>query len=205
MQTDPSTNMYGNEGTPLAGLRGPLSEPYRKAVRILLLNACAAFVAGVFSGLVTTEVRATIPFSKVPPGMNLEATLHLMLVHGHIITLLVLVPVAMAGMLVFARAAGGKEIASKFLPRFAALYLFGAWLSVALLFVRGFQVAYLAKGGETDFDAIAERVLFNAPVRFAVYLVAHVALTLGILAFVYHVAKSLRTSALTRYESVALS
>ncbi len=180
------------------------SGPYKSTLRVLVLTACVGVFIGIFAGLLTTEIRLTIPYSKIPPGMHLEAVLHLEILHGHIITVLAILPITMAGMLTFARMAGGSEIASKFLPRFAMLYLIGAWLSMAIMATRAFQVAYLAKNGATDFDAIDEKVLFSAPLRTFVYICAHIPLTGGLVSFVVLVAASLWTPKQSSLESVGL-
>lgn len=154
-----------------------LPATYRAAVRTLLRYAIVMAVIGLLSGVAYQESAKKLPFSAAGVGLHLEATIGLALVHGHIFTVGVLMPLAMAGALLMARRAGGREVGGRALNWLLRGYLPAAAATTALQLVKGYHVLLAVRGGQTDLAAIDHAFLGGQHVlRYAVYGVSHTVL-----------------------------
>lgn len=169
-----------------------LPAPYRRTIRLLIRYAILMTGVALLSGLAHTESARKLAWDQVAPGVRLEATIHLALVHGHAMALGVFLPLALAGALVLARRAGGRDVSARALAVFVRLYLPLAAASIALLLYRGYHVLLAVRGGERDFAAIDAALLGgSAVVRYGLYGVAHVGLTLGLVVLLVALWRSL--------------
>jgi hypothetical protein len=108
-------------------------------------------------------------------------------VHGHVFTVGVLLPLALAGALLMARRAGGSEVSGRALAWLVRGYLPAAAVTVALQLVKGYHVLLAVRGGATDLAAVDNAFLGGHGVlRFALFGVSHTAL--GVCLTVYLVA-----------------
>ena len=92
-----------------------LPASYTKTLKSLIRFAIAMAVFGLLIGVSYQESAHKLTHAAAPDGLRLQATLPLALVHGHVLTMGVLLPMALAGALVLARKAGGSEVGSRML------------------------------------------------------------------------------------------
>lgn len=169
-----------------------LPEPYARVVRTLLRFAVAATIFALLSGILYQESAKKLTHDAVEPGLHLRATLSLALVHGHVFVSAVLIPIAMAGALVLARAAGGSELGTRPLVWLTRVYLPFVTLTLVLMIWKAYHVLLLVRWGETELAAIDARFFFGAKlVRHLVYGATHVGMALGLGVFVVALWRSL--------------
>lgn len=152
-------------------------------IRSLIRFAIVMAIFGLLIGVSYQESAKKLPFSDIPGGQHLEAVIHLALVHGHVFTLGVLLPLAMAGTLALARKAGGAEV-----PAWAQRTLTRGFLpfaagSLALQLYKGYHFLLMARGGERDFAVIDEAFMGGVhALRVGIYAVVHsgMGITLGV-------------------------
>lgn len=169
-----------------------LPATYRAAVRTLLRYAIVMVVIGLLTGLSFQESAKKLPFSAAGAGLHLEAVIGLALVHGHVFTVGVLMPLAMAGALLMARRAGGREVSGRSLNWLLRGYLPAAAVTVMLQLVKGYHFLLAVRGGQTDLAVIDHAFLGgNVALRYAVYGVSHTALGVCLGVFVVALWRSL--------------
>lgn len=167
--------------------------PYGRAVRTLLRFAVAATILALLSGVLYQESAKKVTHDLVAPGLHLQATLSLALVHGHVFVSAVLIPIAMAGALVLARGAGGAELGTKALFALTRVYLPFVAVALALMLWKAYHVLLLVRWGDTDLAEIDARFFFGARLlRHVVYGGAHIGMALGLGTFVVALWRSLR-------------
>lgn len=150
---------------------------YRAAVRTLLRYAIVMAVIGLLSGVAYQESAKKLPIGTAGAGLHLEATIGLALVHGHVFTVGMLMPLAMSGALLMARRAGGREVSGRALNWLLRGYLPAAAATTALQLVKGYHVLLAVRGGQTDLAAIDHAFLGGQHVlRYALYGVSHTVL-----------------------------
>lgn len=162
-----------------------LPSHYARTLRALLRFACAMLLAGLLAGVLFQESSKKLAPGSVPDGLQLQATLGLALMHGHVIVSGMLVPLACAGALLVARRIGGRELRPATLAWLTRGYLPFLGLTLSLMLVKAYHVLLAVRRGDTDLRAIDERFFFGLePVRHAIYGLAHVgmALSLGVFA-----------------------
>jgi hypothetical protein len=164
----------------------------RATVRALIRFAIVMAIVGILIGISYQESAKKLPYEKMPGGEHLEAVIHLALVHGHVFTIGVLLPLALAGALVLAGKIGGAEV-----PRWAQLTLIRgflpfAGLTLALQLYKGYHFLLMARAGERDFAVIDEAYFGGAHVlRYVVYAVVHTGMGLTLGAFLVSLWRSL--------------
>ena len=79
-----------------------LPDGYAATMRTLIRYAIVMAFVGLLVGVAFQESAKKLPFSEAGAGLHLEAMLPLALVHGHVFTLGVLFPLALAGALAMA-------------------------------------------------------------------------------------------------------
>jgi hypothetical protein len=162
-----------------------LPSHYAQALRTLVRFACAMLLAGLLAGVLFQESSKKLAPGSVEAGLQLQATLHLALLHGHVLVSGALVPLACAGALQLARRAGGRELAPRTLLWLTRGYLPFLCGSLCLMLYKGYHVLLAVRRGNLDLADVDERFfLGQTALRHAVYGVAHVgmALSLGVFA-----------------------
>lgn len=148
---------------------------------------------GLLSGVLFQESSKQLGLDAVSAGMHLAATQNLALLHGHVMLMAVLVPIAMAGALLIARRVGGRELGPKPLLWLNRVYLPFVCMSLALMLYKGYHVLLSVRFGETDFATI-DAAFFGGitAVRHGAYGIAHVGMSVGLSVFVIALWRSLR-------------
>ena len=137
--------------------RPDLPESYRGALRTVIRYAVIMAIVGLLVG---------ISFH--------ESIIQLALVHGHVFVMGVLLPLALAGALLMARRAGGRDLSPRGLAWLVRGYLPLAAASLALHLYKGYHVLLMARAGERDFAVIDQAFLGGSHVlRYGVYAVVH--------------------------------
>ena len=155
----------------------------RSTVRILIRYAIIMAIVGLLIGISFQESAKKLPFSDITGGQHLEAVIHLALVHGHVFTIGVLLPLAMAGALIMARKAGGAEVSGWAQRALTRGYLPFAVASLVLQFYKGYHFLLMARAGERDFAVMDEAFMGGShAVRYGIYAVVHsgLGITLGV-------------------------
>ena len=151
-----------------------MSPTERATLRTLIRYAIAMAIVGLLVGISYQESAKKLPFEAMPGGEHLEAVIHLALVHGHIFTIGVLLPLAMAGAMVLSRKVGGAEVPGWAQRTLTRGYLPFAAGALALQLYKGYHFLLAARGGERDFAVIDAAFLGGSHVvRYAVYGIVH--------------------------------
>ncbi len=165
-------------------MQADLPLAYRTTLRTLLRFACAMIIVALLTGVLFQESSKQLSFFEAPPGLHLEATIRLALVHGHVFTTAVLIPIAAAAALVMARRAGGSELTYKSLRWLTRGYLPCVCLALVLMLWKAYHLLLAVRGGATDLDSINERFFFGVHIaRALVYGGAHTGMAIGLGAF----------------------
>ncbi len=173
-----------------------MTDSYQRAIRTLIRYAVVMAIVGLLIGVSYQESSKKLPFSEAPAGVHLESVIHLALVHGHVFTLGVLLPLAMAGALVLARKVGGREVSPRGLAWLTRGYLPFAAASLALQLYKGYHVLLMARAGERDFALIDAAFMGGSHVvRYGVYAVVHVGMGVSLGVFLVLLWRSLRGEA----------
>lgn len=169
-----------------------LPQHYRDTIRSLLRFAIAMVVVALVVGISFQESARKLPFEKAPPGLHIESILQLALVHGHVFMMAVLIPIAMAGLLVLARKAGGAEIGPRPLAWLVRGYLPSAVASVGLMLFKGYWFLLHVRWGEQDLAVVDAAFLGGpGPLRYGLYGLVHALMGLTLCLFLYEAWRSL--------------
>lgn len=172
--------------------KAPLSNHHRDAIRVLVRYAVVAAIVSLLSGVLFQESSKKLDRAGLPTGLHMEATLQLALVHGHVMMVGVLVPIAMAGLMLLGRRAGGELVGRKSLLWLTRGYLPFAALSLALMLWKGYHVLLGVRGGEHDLSIIDENFMFGiGGLRHGLYGLCHVAMAVGLVVYLIGVWRSL--------------
>jgi hypothetical protein len=162
-------------------MQADLSPAYRATLRTLLRFASAMIIVALLAGLLFQESSKQLSFFEAPSGLHLEATIRLALVHGHVFTTAVLIPIAAAAALMIARRIGGAELTNKSLRWLTRVYLPLVCLALALMLWKAYHLLLAVRGGETDLDAINESFFFGMRIARAIlYGGSHTGMAIGL-------------------------
>lgn len=165
---------------------------YRNAIRALLRFAIAMVVVALLVGISFQESARKLPFDKAPPGLHIEAIVQLALVHGHVFMMAVLIPIAMAGLLVLARRVGGAEIGPRPLAWLVRGYLPSAVAAIALMLFKGYWFLLHVRWGVHDLAAVDAAFLGGpGPLRYGLYGLVHSLMGLTLCLFLYEAWRSM--------------
>lgn len=168
---------------------------YTRTIRTLLRFALIMLVVGLLSGIVFQESAKKYDRMTAAGWLDRwDATMHLALVHGHVILTGVLLPVAMAGVLHLARAHGGAEVSRRALAWTVYTYLPFVTLTIALMLYKGYHVLLAARGGDADLAHI-DAAFFGGikGLRHGLYGLSHVGMAAGLCVFAWCVWRSLKS------------
>ena len=173
----------------------PLDDATRGALRSLLRYAIVMAFVGLLAGVAFQESAKKLGFAAAPPGVHLEAVIQLALVHGHALTLGVLLPLAMAGALLIARRVGAAPVGPRALAWLTRGFLPLAAVSVALMLYKGYHILLSARAGERDFAAIDAALFGGATLlRHLIYGAAHSGMAIALCVFLVALWRSLSRS-----------
>jgi hypothetical protein len=156
---------------------------YAGTLRTLLRYAIAMAIFGLLVGLAYQESAHKLTPAAAPGALRLAAVLPLALVHGHVFTLGVLMPLALAGALVLARQAGGRPVGPRALAWLTGGFLPFATATMALQLFKGYFVLLAVRHGQVDLAAVDAAFMGGSAVlRYTIYAFVHtgMALTLGV-------------------------
>lgn len=160
-----------------------LPDHYMNAVRSLIRYAIAMAVFGLLIGIAFQESAHKLPYTQAPAGLHLEAVLPLALVHGHVFTLGVLLPLALAGALVLGLRVGGRPVGTRAMAWLTRGFLPFAAATVALQLFKGYYVLLAVRHGQSDLAVVDAAFMGgSASLRYAVYAIIHsgMGVTLGV-------------------------
>lgn len=173
---------------------------YAGLYRLLIRFAVIMIFVGLLVGFAIQESFRKLPLSiKIPAGIHLEAIYNPSVVHGHLLLLGVLIPVALMVLLQMTLILGGKPVSPKVIRWATRFYLPGTILSLLLQIYRGYfyliSARLLSEGnGITPYDLLQVQHNFylGVPALFYVlYGVSHSAMSLGLVIFAVNIWKSL--------------
>ena len=174
-------------------LNPTLPDHYRSSLRIVLRYAIIMIFVALLIGIFFQESSKKMDYSQVPPGVNLEAKIHLALVHGHVFLIAVILPLVLAGAVLMARKVGGQELTSRRIKWLTRGYLPFATLTVALQFYKGLHFIYSARSDHSDFQAISDSLFAgSAPLRHGLYGLSHTGMAIGLGVFLFFLWGSLK-------------
>jgi len=174
----------------------PLPDHYRALLRLLVRYAIVLAVVGLLVGISYQESTKKLPYDVAEAGLRIESVYRLAMVHGHIFTMGVFLPLTLAGMLLIARKVGGRDLGPGALRWLRWGYLPFAAASVALQLSKGYHVLLAVRGGEVDFAVIDAAILGGSHVvRYAVWAAVHVGWGVSLGAFLVLLWRSLRRAA----------
>jgi len=160
-----------------------LPDGYAATMRTLIRYAIVMAFVGLLVGVAFQESAKKLPFSEAGAGLHLEAMLPLALVHGHVFTLGVLFPLALAGALVLGLKSGGRTVGPRTQAWLTRGFLPFAALTVALQLFKGYAILLAVRHGNHDMAAVDAAFLGGSPaLPAAVYGVFHTGMgvTLGV-------------------------
>jgi len=165
---------------------------YHDVLRTLLRYAIVMAIVGLLAGISFQESARKLSYVAAPGGVRLEAIVQLALVHGHVFTMTVLLPLGLAGALLLARRVGAPAISLRGLRCLTRGYLPFATATVALQLYKGYFVLLAVRGGTLDFAAIDAAFLGGAGVvRYGVYGFVHTGMGISLGAFLVLLWRSL--------------
>lgn len=172
--------------------QSPTTHSYDATLRTLLRYSIVMTFAGLLVGVSFQESAKKLPFEVAPAGIHIESILQLALVHGHVFTIGVFLPLAMAGALLLARHLGGGEVGSRSLAWLSRGYLPFAAASLLLHLYKGYHFLLMARAGERDL-AVIDAAFFGGShvLRYAVYGVIHSAMGVSLGVFLVALWRSL--------------
>jgi hypothetical protein len=178
---------------------GTTPDHYRAATRVLLRFSIVMAVVGLLSGIAFQESGRKLSPGAGDPGLRMQATIHLALVHGHIFVTCVLLPLALAGMLFLAKKVGGAPLPTRAVAFATRGYLPFATATVALMLYKGYHFLLAARGGESSLARIDASFFGGiSAVRLSLYGLVHtgmaVTLTVFLVAIWRSLSKSVRTA-----------
>jgi len=169
-----------------------LPQNYTRTLRTLIRFAIAMAVFGLLVGIAFQESAKKLPLEAVPAGLHLAAVMPLALVHGHIFTLGVLLPLALAGALVLGLKAGGRPVGPRSLAWLRWGFLPFATATVLLQLFKGYFVLLAVRHGQHDLAAVDAAFLAgSATLRYALYAGIHSGLGITLCVFLVALWRSL--------------
>jgi hypothetical protein len=171
--------------------RPELPATYRNAARSLLKFAIVMAILGLLSGVASQESSKKLGMDD--PGFRIQATIHLALVHGHMLLLGTILPLVLAGMMFLARHVGGRDLGPRTIRSLTLGYLPLASGTVALMLYKGYHFLLAARAGERSLAAIDASFFGGATiVRHSVYGLFHTGMAIALAVFLVGIWRSLK-------------
>jgi hypothetical protein len=165
---------------------------YAKTLRVLIRYSIAMAIFGVLIGIAYQESAKKLTYADAPAGLHLPAVLPLALVHGHVFTLGMLLPLALAGAMVLGLKAGGRPVGPRALAWLQWGFLPFAAASLALQLFKGYFVLLAVRHGQHDLAAVDASFLAGLDVlRYTLYAVVHSGMGISLCVFLVALWRSL--------------
>jgi hypothetical protein len=172
------------------------SQFYAKTLRTLIRYAIAMAIFGVLIGIAYQESAQKLTYADAPAGLRLAAVMPLALVHGHVFTLGVLLPLALAGALVLGLRAGGGSVGPRALAWLRWVFLPFITATLALQLFKGYFVLLAVRHGQPDLAAVdASFMAGSHTLRYALYAVVHSGMGISLCVFLVALWRSLGVKA----------
>ncbi len=169
-----------------------LPASYTKTLKVLIRYAIAMAIFGIFIGVAYQESAQKLTHEMAPDGMRLQAVLPLALVHGHVFTLGVFLPLAIAGATVLSLKVGASVVGKRMLAMLTWGYLPFAAASVALLLFKGYFILLAVRNGQMDMGAVDASFMSGATtLRYVIYAVIHSGMGISLVIFLVGLWRSL--------------
>jgi len=169
---------------------------YAALTRVVLKYSTVMTVIALLTGVAYQESAKKLALGSLNPGLRIEATLRLALVHGHMMVTGVLVPIAMLGALFMARTVSGrnvKPLTTKLLSRGYLPFVTG---TIVLMLLKGYHFLLAVRGGEHDLAIVDAGFLGMSPmVRHALYGFVHTGMAATLCLFLFGLWRALRPKA----------
>ncbi len=169
-----------------------LPASYTKTLKVLIRYAIAMAIFGILIGVAYQESAQKLTHEMAPDGMRLQAVLPLALVHGHVFTLGVFLPLALAGAMVLSLKVGASTLGKRMLATLTWGYLPFAAVSVALLLFKGYFILLAVRNGQMDMGAVDASFMSGATtLRYVIYAVVHSGMGISLVVFLVGLWRSL--------------
>lgn len=156
---------------------------YVSTIRTLVRFAVAMAFVGLLSGLLFQESSKKLAYASAPPGLHIEATIRLALLHGHVFLIGMIIPLCLAFAMVLARRIGGASISPRSQAFLTRGYLPLAGMALGLMLYKAYHVLLAVRGGSSDLDAVYGSLFAGITgLRHAAYGISHtgMAVCLGV-------------------------
>ncbi|MGD9546531.1 MAG: hypothetical protein AB7V45_03180 [Candidatus Krumholzibacteriia bacterium] len=165
---------------------------YASTLRTLIRFAIAMAISGILIGIAYQESAKKLPLASVPVEVHQGALAPLSLVHGHVFTLGVFLPLCLAGAMVLARRSGGRPVGPRAQAVLTRGFLPFAAATVLLQLFKGYFVLLAVRHGQHDLAVVDAGFMGGShAVRFAVYAVVHAGMGITLAAFLIALWRSL--------------
>ena len=165
---------------------------YTKTLKVLIRYSIALAIFGLLIGISFQESAQKLTHEAAPDGLRLQAVLPLALVHGHVFTIGVLLPLALAGALVLGLKSGGSPVSNRMLTLLTWGYLPFAAASIGLQLFKGYFVLLAVRHGQMDMGAIDASFMAGATsLRYVIYAVVHSGMGISLGVFLISLWRSL--------------
>lgn len=165
---------------------------YASTIRTLIRFAVAMAFVGLLSGVLFQESVKKLTFASAGPGLHLEATIHLALLHGHVFLTGMVIPLCMAFALVLARKIGGAPISPRSQAFLTRGYLPLVSVALGLMLYKAYHVLLAVRGGASDLDAVYGNLFAgNVGLRHGAYGLSHTAMAVCFAVFLIALWKSI--------------
>ena len=167
---------------------------YVLTIRTLIRFAVAMAFVGLLSGLLFQESSKKLTYASAAPGLHLEATIRLALLHGHVFLIGMIIPLCLAFAMVLARRIGGAAISPRGQAFLTRGYLPLAAIALGLMLYKAYHVLLAVRGGNSDLDAVYGNLFGGiTPLRHAAYGLTHTGMSVCLAVFLVSLWRSLST------------
>lgn len=171
---------------------------YVLTIRTLIRFAVAMAFVGLLSGLLFQESSKKLTYAVAAPGLHLEATIRLALLHGHVFLLGMIIPLCLATALVLARRIGGASISERSQAFLTRGYLPLASVALGLMLYKAYHVLLAVRRGSSDLDAVYGSLFAGiSGLRHAAYGITHTGMAICLGVFLVALWRSLSRKKMT--------
>jgi len=160
---------------------------YQAVYRVYLRFSLVMMVVAMLLGIAFQESAKKAPISAaLPPGLHLESTINLALVHGHAFLIGVLIPLAITWISYLGLQLGFAPLAEKTLKLATWHYLPSSAVAVLLMLYKGYHMLLGVRSGVTDLAQLDSTLFMGShALRAATYGITHTVMAAGLFIFVF--------------------
>lgn len=167
---------------------------YVLTIRTLIRFAVAMAFVALLSGLLFQESAKKLTYAIAQPGLHIEATIRLALVHGHVFLVGMIIPLCLAFAMVLARKIGGASISPRSQAFLTRGYLPLCTLTLGLMLYKAYHVLLAVRGGSSDLDVVYGNLFGGITgLRHAAYGLTHTGMAVCLGVFLVALWRSLST------------